>query len=89
MARDHGWLLHCGDAYFHRGEVQTPPHCPPGLRVFQSLMQADGKLRQQNQERLRELASRASCEVELICSHDAVELKRAQGLASVPPRRDR
>ncbi len=27
-----GWLLHCGDAYFHHGEVATPPHCPPGHR---------------------------------------------------------
>ena len=38
-----GWLLHCGDAYFHQGEVQTPPHCPPGLALFQTLNQADGK----------------------------------------------
>ena len=37
-----GWLLHCGDAYFHHGEVETPPHCPPGLRFFQSLNQTDG-----------------------------------------------
>ena len=26
---DEGWLLHCGDAYFHHGEVATPPACPP------------------------------------------------------------
>jgi hypothetical protein len=25
-----GWLLHCGDAYFHHSEVATPPSCPPG-----------------------------------------------------------
>ncbi len=23
-----GWLMHCGDTYFHRGEMQTPPHAP-------------------------------------------------------------
>lgn len=33
-----GWLLHCGDAYFHREELATPPSCPPGLRIFQSAM---------------------------------------------------
>jgi glyoxylase-like metal-dependent hydrolase (beta-lactamase superfamily II) len=69
-----GWLLHCGDAYFHHGEVQTPPHCPPGLRVFEALNQADGASRRQNLERLRELAERHRGEVELICSHDATTL---------------
>jgi glyoxylase-like metal-dependent hydrolase (beta-lactamase superfamily II) len=68
------WLLHCGDAYFHHGEVQTPPHCPPGLRAFEALNQADGRARKQNVERLRELALSHSGEVELICSHDASTL---------------
>jgi glyoxylase-like metal-dependent hydrolase (beta-lactamase superfamily II) len=71
-----GWLLHCGDAYFHRGEVQTPPHCPPGLRLVEAFDQADGSARRQNLERLRELAQRHSDEVELICSHDAPTFDR-------------
>src|SRR4051794_3984433 len=58
IRRGEGWLLHCGDAYFHHGEVQTPPHCPPGLRFFQNLNQTDGTARRENQERLRELARR-------------------------------
>jgi glyoxylase-like metal-dependent hydrolase (beta-lactamase superfamily II) len=65
-----GWLLHCGDAYFHQGEVSTPPSCPPGLRLFQKLNAHDGAKRMQNQERLRELAREHSDEVRLICSHD-------------------
>ncbi len=68
-----GWLLHCGDAYFHHTEVATPPSCPAGLGVFQNLMQADGRLRRQNQERLRELAQRPSG-VRLMCSHDPYDL---------------
>ena len=40
-----GWLLHCGDAYFDHGEVETPPSCPPGLRLFQNLNAADGRAR--------------------------------------------
>jgi glyoxylase-like metal-dependent hydrolase (beta-lactamase superfamily II) len=71
VKRAEGWLLHCGDAYFHHGEVHTPAHCPPGLSVFQAFNQADGALRRQNRERLRELAQRHPDEVELICSHDA------------------
>jgi glyoxylase-like metal-dependent hydrolase (beta-lactamase superfamily II) len=73
-----GWLLHCGDAYFYREEVNTPPACPTGLRAYQAVVQANGKLRHQNQERLRELARRHSGEVQLICSHDPVLLERAQ-----------
>lgn len=78
---DH-WLLHCGDAYFHRGQVQTPPHCPPALRAFQALNQVDGAARRRNQERLRELAQRHADDVELICSHDAPGFARYQGVAA-------
>lgn len=72
------WLLHCGDAYFHHGEVETPPHCPPGLRLFQNLTVADNKARRSNQERLRELAARHGEEITLVCSHDPHELAREQ-----------
>jgi glyoxylase-like metal-dependent hydrolase (beta-lactamase superfamily II) len=78
LQRGQGWLMHCGDAYFCQGDIQTPRECPPGLRIFQSIVQADSKLRHQNQDRLRDLASRHSSEVELICSHDPAELERAQ-----------
>jgi len=72
-----GWLLHCGDAYFHRHEVQTPPGCPPGLRVFEALTMIDGGLRRQNLERLRELARAHAGEVSLVCSHDPATLPGA------------
>jgi glyoxylase-like metal-dependent hydrolase (beta-lactamase superfamily II) len=75
------WLLHCGDAYFHYGEVQTPSHCPPGLSMFQNLNQVDGAARRENRERLRDLAERHGGEVELICSHDAHTLERHRALA--------
>ena len=80
------WLLHCGDAYFHHGDIQTPRRCPPGLRAFQVLVQANSKLRHQNQERLRELARRHSGEVSLICAHDAVEFDRFQAQARLERR---
>jgi glyoxylase-like metal-dependent hydrolase (beta-lactamase superfamily II) len=70
------WLLHCGDAYFNHGEVQTPPTCPSGLRFFQNLNAADNKARKENQERLRELAARHGEEISFVCSHDPHELER-------------
>lgn len=78
VGRSEGWLLHCGDAYFNHDEVRTPPSCPPGMRAFQNLVQADRTVRLQNQERLRELVRLRPGEVELICSHDPAELQRAQ-----------
>ncbi|HEV3054752.1 MAG TPA: MBL fold metallo-hydrolase [Solirubrobacteraceae bacterium] len=80
VRRPDGWLLHCGDAYFYRDEVSTPPSSPRGLRAFQVIVEANGKIRRQNQERLRELAQRHAGEVELICAHDPMLLDRAQSL---------
>lgn len=78
IRRGDGWLLHCGDAYFNHGEVETPPSCPPMLRFFQNLTAADKRARQSNLDRLRELASRRGEEVTLLCSHDPFELEREQ-----------
>ena len=59
VKHDGRWLLHCGDAYFHRGEMESPPHCPPVLKGFQAINSVDNGPRRHNQERLRELAQRA------------------------------
>ncbi len=77
------WLLHCGDAYFNRGEIAIPPTCPPGLRVFQRLLAADNRARVDNAARLRELAASHGDEVALFCAHDPHELAREQAAAGV------
>jgi glyoxylase-like metal-dependent hydrolase (beta-lactamase superfamily II) len=72
-----GWLMHCGDAYFYRDEVNPQrPYCTPGLRLFQNLVQVDGPQRRANQARLLELARQHGGEVGLFCAHDPVELAR-------------
>lgn len=71
-----GWLIHCGDAYFFHGEVETPAACPLGLMAFQSLVQINGEQRLHNQRRLRELKAQHGGEIELFCAHDPVELTR-------------
>jgi glyoxylase-like metal-dependent hydrolase (beta-lactamase superfamily II) len=73
------WMLHCGDAYFFRGEVETPAHCPIGMMAFQSLMQVNGKERLHNQARLRELNAAHRAEIDVFCAHDPVELSRLRG----------
>jgi len=74
-----GWFLHAGDAYSNAGEKQTPPSCPPGLRLFQSAVQLDRSARAANQERLRALHAEhgpvaGSAEpVTMFSAHDATE----------------
>jgi glyoxylase-like metal-dependent hydrolase (beta-lactamase superfamily II) len=70
IRRGERWLLHCGDAVFHHGELATPPHCPRGTAAFAAFDEVDRDARRGNVARLRELAARHSGEVELICSHD-------------------
>jgi glyoxylase-like metal-dependent hydrolase (beta-lactamase superfamily II) len=67
------WLVHGGDAYFHRDEVHgEPAWCPPGLSVFQRMVAIDDGLRRANQARLRELA-RAHQDVTVFSAHDPTE----------------
>lgn len=68
-----GWFLHCGDAYFNRGDIESPKSSPAFLRAFQSIVQYDGKARHQNQGRLADLKRAHGDEVRLFCSHDPVE----------------
>lgn len=71
-----GWLLHAGDAYFYREEMNpSNRHCTPGLSAYQRLMEVDRAARLHNQDRLYQLACHHSQDVRLFCSHDEIELK--------------
>lgn len=88
--RGDSWLLHAGDAYFHRGEVDVAnPHCPAGLRLFQTLIETKRRERLHNQERLRELARAQAGKVRVFCAHDEEEWRRlaeqAKAPATAPP----
>jgi len=73
VASQGGWLLHCGDAYFHRDEIETGA-APVGLALFEAGIAFDNKARHANQTRLRELKRDSSGEVRLVSSHDPAEL---------------
>jgi len=79
-----GWLLHCGDAYFHHGELATPPRCPAVTGAFAAFDQVDRAARLGNRDRLRELGQRHGDEVRLICSHDATYLPADATAEPVP-----
>jgi len=80
VRRSDDWLLHCGDAYFHRSEVEPGGgSAPPGLRAFESLVSVDDEARRANLARLRELARLTIGDVKLFCSHDPVEYAALKG----------
>jgi glyoxylase-like metal-dependent hydrolase (beta-lactamase superfamily II) len=81
IRRGDGWLLHAGDAFFNYGQLESPPHCPAGLTIYQTLVQADGGRRRHNLERLRALVARHPDEVTVICSHDPTQLEHEQARA--------
>lgn len=79
-----GWLLHAGDAYFYRDEMNpSKRRCTPGMRAYQWMMEVDRKARLLNQDRLHQLSRDRSQDVRLFCSHDAIEFK---ALAERPTR---
>lgn len=71
-----GWLLHAGDAYFYRGEMDLDQyHCTTGLRLFQKIMDVDHKSRLWNQRRLRKLNNEHGGHVKIFSAHDAIEFE--------------
>jgi glyoxylase-like metal-dependent hydrolase (beta-lactamase superfamily II) len=76
---DEGWLLHAGDAYFHRGDKATPRSCPPGLRAFQRMVAADNPTRLENLVRLQSLHAEHGDEVHVFCAHDKGEYDALRG----------
>ncbi|HEY0195170.1 MAG TPA: MBL fold metallo-hydrolase [Kofleriaceae bacterium] len=68
------WLVHAGDAYFHRAAVHGHGEdVPVGLAVFERAMQLDGRARRASVAALRQLRERYD-DVAVFCSHDPVEL---------------
>lgn len=68
-----GWLLHCGDAYFHHRELEGHS-APAAIELFQSLAAFDARLRRENRARLAALSKAHGEEVRLFSAHDPAEL---------------
>ena len=66
------WLVHAGDAYFHRGAIHGGG-VPIGLAMFERAMQIDGRARQASIAALRQLHESYD-DLEIFCAHDPAEL---------------
>jgi glyoxylase-like metal-dependent hydrolase (beta-lactamase superfamily II) len=69
------WLIHAGDAFFHRDELRPGGKAPIGLRAFATMDEVDRAARLASVEALRGLAARD--DVTVVCSHDPVLLATA------------
>jgi glyoxylase-like metal-dependent hydrolase (beta-lactamase superfamily II) len=74
------WLLQAGDAYFWHDEMNPErPHCTPGLRFYQWMMEKNRSARLWNQDRLRDLVRLHGSEVTIFSGHDPIEFERLAG----------
>jgi glyoxylase-like metal-dependent hydrolase (beta-lactamase superfamily II) len=67
------WLVHAGDAYFHRAAVARTGSVPFGLAAFERAMQIDPGARRASTAALRQLREHYA-DLDMFCAHDPVEL---------------
>ncbi|MFG3302716.1 MBL fold metallo-hydrolase [Micromonospora chersina] len=78
------WLVHAGDAYFYRGEVQPGlPPTPPAFDALQASVETDRPLRLRNVDRLRALLAEQPDQVDVVSAHDPWEFARHRREAPV------
>ena len=76
------WLVHAGDAYFHRSAVADPPgRVPLALRSFERLVELDGPARRASVGALRQLRL-SYPDVALFCAHDTQEFAALASVSS-------
>jgi glyoxylase-like metal-dependent hydrolase (beta-lactamase superfamily II) len=68
-----GWLLHVGDAYYHRGEIaHATRQCPPGLEAMHRFHGHEPGTWEATQRRLRRLVADGR-PVRLVAAHDPAD----------------
>lgn len=74
-AGDH-WVLHCGDAFYHRGEIDRRTTVPRSLKFQEWVTAIDFAQLSDNQARIAELFARGEPDLLIVCAHDAAQLPR-------------
>ncbi|MGV0641975.1 MBL fold metallo-hydrolase [Mycolicibacterium sp. XJ2546] len=76
------WLLHCGDAFFHRGTVDGSTRGPRALLTFEKAVAYERKRLRDNHARLAELYRRGEQDLVLVCAHDTEMFEHARATAT-------
>ena len=76
----HGWLVHAGDAYFHRSVIErgNATGTPWALRLIERFISVDYERVRSNHAMLAELASHE--DVTVFSAHDPVEYERLRSI---------
>jgi glyoxylase-like metal-dependent hydrolase (beta-lactamase superfamily II) len=77
----HRWVLHAGDAFFHRGRVDGESTMPRMVRIMEPMLAYDREQLADNHARLAELYQRREADLLVVCAHDAELLERARATA--------
>jgi glyoxylase-like metal-dependent hydrolase (beta-lactamase superfamily II) len=75
------WLMHAGDAFFHRATLGGGPGAgsmPATLKVFESVIAWHLPTVRDNHARLAELHQRGEPDLTIVCAHDATQLEAAR-----------
>ncbi|MCV7430537.1 MBL fold metallo-hydrolase [Mycolicibacterium bacteremicum] len=75
----HRWVLHCGDAFYHRGKLDGQPI--PKILSMEMVLAFDRKQVRDNHARLAELAARNEPDLLIVNAHDPVLLEQARASA--------
>lgn len=75
------WLVHAGDAYFHRSAIETTGKIPVGFIAFERAMEMIPAARRASVAALRQLAASYS-DLDLFCAHDEREYAALAGPTS-------
>ncbi|EGD54304.1 MBL fold metallo-hydrolase [Gordonia neofelifaecis] len=67
-----GWLLHCGDAFYHQNAAQGG-RVPASMAFSQFVTARRPRDARRTRRRLADLCSASAANVQLICAHDAVQ----------------
>lgn len=77
----HRWVLHAGDAFYHRGVVDGRSSVPWALRLQDRLNVFDRQQLLDNHNRLAELHARDEPDLLIVCAHDPEMFARARDTA--------
>ncbi|GAB7110148.1 MBL fold metallo-hydrolase [Streptomyces phaeofaciens JCM 4814] len=73
-----GWILHVGDSFYHRGQIDGTGGAPRALTLMEHFIAADRPRVKANHERLSELWRTADPDLLLVNAHDPLLLRRAE-----------
>lgn len=75
------WILHAGDAFYHRGQIDGQGRAPRSLTLMERLVAHDWRRVQANHQKLSELYQSKAEDIAIVNAHDPALLEAAAAAA--------